>query len=107
MKKITLLLLCGSLLVSFGCAQEKPEAAAKKIFEQQVAGHAGLQMDTSGLDYAIIEQSEDRAVVQVSGLMPVKATLPLVKKQGKWVLGAPAEGHPVNDANAPQEANAH
>jgi hypothetical protein len=107
MKRMICLLAVLGLAVMLGCAQEKPEAAAKKIFEQQVAGHEGLQMDTSGLDYAIIEQSEDRAVVQISGLMPVKATIPLVKKQGKWVLGAPAEGHQAKEANAPQEANAH
>jgi len=91
MKPICALLLAASILLFFGCAQEKPEAAAKKIFEQQVAGHEGLQLDTSGLDYELVEQDGDRALVEVTGLMPVKAKVPLVKKQGKWVMAAPAE----------------
>ena len=91
MKRIICLLVVFGLVVMFGCAQEKPEAAAKKIFEQQVAGHEGLQLDTSGLDYDLIQQDGDRALVEVTGLMPVKATIPLVKKQGKWILAAPTE----------------
>lgn len=91
MKKLFYWILALSLLLVFGCAQEKPEAAAKKIFEQQVAGHEGLQLDTSGLAYDLIAQDGDRALVEVTGLMPVKASIPLVKKQGKWVLAAPTE----------------
>ena len=91
MKKIFYLILVLGLLFTFGCAQEKPEAAAKKIVEQQVAGHEGLQLDTSGLDYELIAQDGDRALVEVTGVMPVKATIPLVKQQGKWVLDTPAE----------------
>ena len=91
MKRMLCLVMVVGMVAMFGCAQEKPEAAAKKIFEQQVAGHEGLQLDTSGLDYDLIEQVEDKALVEVSGLMPVKATIPLVKKQGKWVLDIPTE----------------
>lgn len=91
MKRMLCLVMVVGIVAMFGCAQEKPEAAAKKIFERQVAGHEGLQLDTSGLDYDLIEQVEDKAVVEVSGLMPVKATIPLVKKQGKWVLDIPTE----------------
>lgn len=101
MKRFYALLLVAFLLVVFGCAQEKPEAAAQKIFERQlaVAAHEGMEMDPSGLDYDIVEESGDRALVEVTGLMPVKATLPLVKQQGKWVLDMPAgetlEGKPA------------
>ena len=102
MKPICALLLAASMLLFFGCAQEKPEAAAQKIFEQQVAGHEGLQLDTSGLDYNLVEQGEDKALVEVSGLMPVKATIPLVKKQGKWVLDVP---HEAVEAEAPAAAH--
>ncbi len=91
MKKLFFLILALSLLLFFGCAQEKPEAAAKKIFEQQVAGHEGLQLDTSGLAYELVEQDGDRALVEVTGLMPVKAKIPLVRKQGKWVMAATVE----------------
>ena len=102
MKPICALLLAASMLLFFGCAQEKPEAAAQKIFEEQVAGHEGLQLDTSGLDYNLVEQEEDKALVEVSGLMPVKATIPLVKKQGKWVLDVP---HEAVEAEAPTAAH--
>ena len=91
MKKLFYWILALSLLLVFGCAQEKPEAAAKKIFEKQVASHEGIQLDTSGLDYDLVQQDGDRALVEVTGLMPVKATLPLVKNQGKWILDIPTE----------------
>lgn len=93
MKKIICLIIVLGVAVMFGCAQEAPEAAAKKIFEQQVAGHQGLKLDTSGLVYTIADRGDDTAVVQVSGKMVVKATLPLAKKGGQWVLAVP-EGQP-------------
>jgi len=92
MKRIICLSLLLGLVVMFGCAQEKPEAAARKIFEQQVAGHQGLELDTSGLAYHVVEQGEDNVLVEVSGNMAVKAALPLVKKGGQWVLNIPTEG---------------
>ena len=67
MKKIICLILVLGVAVMFGCAQEKPEAAAKKIFEHQVAGHEGMELDTSGLVYTLVEQAENSALVEVSG----------------------------------------
>lgn len=98
MKKITCLILVLGVAVMFGCAQEEPEAAAKKIFEQQVAGHQGLELDTSGLVYNIVEQGEDNVLVEISGDMAVKASLPLVKKGGQWVLAIPADETPEKEA---------
>lgn len=89
MKKIICLILVLGVAVMFGCAQEKPEAAAKKIFEQQVAGHEGMELDTSGLVYTIVEQGDSSALVEVSGNMAVKAAIPLVEKKGQWVLDIP------------------
>jgi hypothetical protein len=86
MKKIICLILVLGVAVMFGCAQEKPEAAAKKIFEQQVAGHEGIELDTSGLVYTLVEQGDNSALVEVSGNMAVKAAIPLVEKKGQWVL---------------------
>jgi hypothetical protein len=91
MQKVICFALLVGLIVFFGCAQEKPEAAAKKIFEKQVAGHEGLQLDASGLDYELIAQDGDRALVEVTGVMPVKATIALLKQHGKWVLDIPSE----------------
>jgi hypothetical protein len=89
MKKIICLILVLGVAVMFGCAQEKPEAAAKKIFEQQVAGHEGMELDTSGLVYTLVEQADNSALVEVSGNMAVKAAIPLVEKKGQWVLDMP------------------
>ena len=91
MKKILCVILVLGLAVVFGCAQDEPEAVAKKIFEQQVAGHQGLELDTSGLVYTIVDQGDDTAVVNISGNMAVKAAIPLAKKGGQWVLAIPAD----------------
>lgn len=102
MKRICCLLLVLGLATIMGCAQEKPEAAAQKIFERQVqaAAHEGLQMDVSGLEYEMVEEGEGRAVVEVTGLMPVKATIPLVQQKGKWVLEKPVEPAPTKETAA-------
>ena len=93
MKRITCLMLVLGVAVMMGCAQEEPEAAAKKIFEAQVgvASHEGLEMDTSGLVYTIVDEGDNEAVVEVSGNMAVKAAIPLVKEKGQWVLAMPVE----------------
>jgi len=44
MKKIICLILVLGVAVMVGCAQEKPEATAKKIFEQQVAGDSSTPL---------------------------------------------------------------
>jgi hypothetical protein len=90
MKKIICLILVLGGAAMVGCAQEKPEAAARKIFEQQVAGHEGIELDTSGLVYTIVKQGGNSALVEVSGNMAVKAAIPLVEKKGQWVLDMPA-----------------
>jgi hypothetical protein len=89
MKRILCVILVLGVAVIFGCAQEEPEAAAKKIFEQQVAGHVGMELDTSGLVYTVVEQGDNSALVEVSGNMAVKAAIPLVEKKGQWVLDMP------------------
>ena len=98
MKRILCVILALGMAVMVGCAQEKPEAAARKIFEQQVAGHQGLELDTSGLAYHVVEQGEDNVLVEVSGNMAVKASLPLVKKNGQWVLAIPSNEKPEKEA---------
>ena len=98
MKRILCVILVLGMMVMFGCAQEAPEAAAKKIFEQQVAGHQGLELDTSGLAYHVVEQGEDNVLVEISGDMAVKAALPLVKQGGQWVLAIPTGGTPETES---------
>jgi hypothetical protein len=91
MKRLMCLILVLGLAGMFGCAQEQPEAAAKKVFEQQVAVHEGLELDTSGLAYTLVEQEGDTALVEVSGNMAVKAEILLVKKGGQWAMDVPAD----------------
>jgi hypothetical protein len=88
-KRTLCVILVLGMAVMVGCAQEKPEAAAKKIFEQQVAGHEGMELDTSGLVYTVVEQGDNSALVEVSGNIAVKAAIPLVEKKGQWVLDIP------------------
>lgn len=102
MKRLLCVILVLGMMVMFGCAQEAPEAAAKKIFEQQVAGHQGLELDTSGLAYHVVEQGEDNVLVEISGDMAVKASLPLVNKGGQWVLAVP-NGEPDAKAAKPHK----
>ncbi|MCB2168242.1 MAG: hypothetical protein KQI78_11295 [Deltaproteobacteria bacterium] len=89
MKRTLCVILVLGMAVMVGCAQEKPEATAKKIFEQQVAGHEGMELDTSGLVYTVVEQGDNSALVEVSGNIAVKAAIPLVEKKGQWVLDIP------------------
>mgnify|MGYP000035347453 CR=1 FL=1 len=104
MKRLMCLILVIGLAAMFGCAQEQPEEAAKKIFEQQVAGHEGLELDTSGLAYIIVEQEDDTALVEVSGNMAVKAEIPLVKKGGQWVMAVPVDEATEEDPIPAEEA---
>lgn len=103
MKKIFYLLLALAILMFFGCGTDKPEAAARKIFEQQVqgTGHEGLALDTSDLVFSLLEKDDNTALVAVSGRMAVKATLPLVKRQGQWVLDMPTGETPGNEPVRP------
>jgi hypothetical protein len=89
-KTIGIVALLG-LLMLFGCAEQKPEAAAKKIVDQQVAiHHEGFELDTSKVSYRVVTQDDDSATVEVSGNIAVRATIPLTKKDGEWVLAMPA-----------------
>jgi hypothetical protein len=54
-----------------------------------VAGHEGIELDTSRLVYTIVAQEDGVAQVAVTGDMAVKATIPLVEKKGQWVLDPP------------------
>ncbi len=83
-----MVLVVGLLMI--GCADQKPEDAARKIVDQQVAvHHEGFEMDTSRVVYKVVEQDGNTAMVEVSGDIAVKAVIPLVKKGGEWALNVP------------------
>ncbi len=99
-KGICMLLAAGLLMI--GCAEQKPEEAARKIVDQQVAvHHEGFEMDTSRVVYKVIEQDDDTAMVEVSGDIAVKAVIFLAKKEGEWVLNVPHADKAAKGAHEP------
>ena len=101
MKKAICLLVGAGLLLTIGCAEQKPEEAAREIVDQQVAvHHKGFEMDTTKVVYKVVEQDDQHAMVEVSGNIAVKALIPLTKKGGEWVLAAPSAAKPAHAAAA-------
>lgn len=100
MKSAICLLVGVGVLLTMGCAEQKPEEAARKIVDQQVAvHHKGFEMDTTKVVYKVVEQDDQHAMVEVSGNIAVKALIPLSKKGDEWVLAAPSA-----EASAPKAA---
>ena len=100
MKKVMCFVMATGLLAVVGCQKSKPEDAAKAFMNQRIAAHQGFDLDTSGLDYKIVEQNEETAKVMVSGDIAVKAELDLVKSDGKWMVAqkGQGEGNPEKSA---------
>ena len=106
MKKGLCILFTVSLLI-IGCAEQKPEEAARRIVDQQVAiHHEGFELDTSRVTYKVIEQDGQTAMVEVSGNIAVKAVVPLAKKGGEWVLNVPRAKAAAERAHSPEKKSA-
>jgi len=89
MKRIISVLVAVCIAAVVGCAKQTPEDAAKAAVEKQIAAkHQGFIFDTSDLEYEVVKEGEDFARVMVSGEIEVTGEVYLVKKGGKWVLGA-------------------
>jgi hypothetical protein len=94
-------------LVAFlGCAKQAPEDAAKDIVEKLIATkHQGFVLDTSDLEYKVVEQGDDFARVAVSGEIEVKGEIALVKEGNRWVIGgmpeAPAKAEAPSTKSVP------
>ncbi len=100
MKRAICLLVGAGLLLTIGCAEQKPEEAAREIVDQQVAvHHKGFELDTTKVVYKVVEQDDQHAMVEVSGNIAVKAVIPLSKKGDAWVLDTPSA-----EASAPKAA---
>ncbi len=99
-KRIWCLFLLGVLIM--GCAEQKPEEAARRIVDQQVAiHHEGFELDTAKVSYKVVAQDDQTAKVAVSGNIAVQALIPLKKKGGEWVLDVPRAHADAKDAHAP------
>jgi hypothetical protein len=105
MKKVLCFIVATGLLASVGCQPTKPEDVAKAYMNQQISAHQGVDLDTSGLEYQVVEESADTAKVLVSGDIAVTAELNLVKIGGKWSLSekAPESGEPEEPAETSSE----
>jgi hypothetical protein len=74
------------LMAVMGCQSKKPEDVAREFMDRQITAHEGFELDTSKLDYDVIEEGSDTAKVAVSGEIAVEGEIPLVKTDGKWVV---------------------
>ena len=96
MKKLICLLVGAGLLLTVGCAEQKPEDAARKIVDQQVKiHHEGFALDTSKVVYKVVSQDGRKARVEVTGDIAVQAVIPLVMQDGEWVLDMPTGKAPA------------
>lgn len=86
MKKILCLLGVVALTWIGGCVKQTPEDAAKSYVRQMVEKHKGIELNTSKLNYKVVEQDNGTAVIEVSGPVEVKAIMSMVKQGNKWVL---------------------
>lgn len=92
MRRMVCVLVVMGLVAFLGCAKQAPEDAAKDIVEKLIATkHQGFVLDTSDLDYKVVEQGDDFARVAVSGEIDVKGEIALVKEGNRWVVGGKPE----------------
>ena len=97
MKRMMCVLVVLGLAAFLGCAKQAPEDAAKEMVEKLIATkHPGFVLDTSDLNYEVVEQADDFARVLVSGEIEVKGEVTLVREGKKWVVG----GKPAVPAKA-------
>lgn len=98
MKKIICLFASVALLGIVGCAKKAPEDAAKRYMKEMIAKHQGFDLDTSKLNYKVVEETKDTAKIEISGTIEVKGEMALVKRGGEWILepaGKTAEKTPA------------
>jgi hypothetical protein len=107
MKKIIGVLSVLVVATLMGCQQSTPVDAAKQIMNQQITAHQGFDLDTSKLNYELIEEDGDSAKVAVSGAVQVKGEFSLKKEGGKWVLGGKETGAKKEMAVHKGETAAH
>ena len=100
MPKTIVYLVAAGLILFVGCAEQKPEDAARKIVDKQVKiHHQGFELDTSKVVYKVVEQGGDKAKVEVAGDIAVQAVIPLMMQDGKWVLDMPSDKAPAKTAH--------
>lgn len=102
MKGIICSIMVLGWLMVLGCQPSKPEDVAKKFMSRQITAHEGFDLDTSKLQYEVIEAGDDSAKVAVTGDIAVQGEILLVKTAGQWAV---AEKTPQSEPAA--EPSAH
>ena len=92
MKSVVCFVLAMGLLAVAGCQKSKPEDAARAFMNRQIPAHQGFDLDTSGLEYKVVQESSDTAKVLITGDIEVNAELNLVKADGGWKVDEKGEG---------------
>lgn len=104
MKKLFVVMACIGALVMVGCGEkETPESFGKKYIEKKFEN---INCDLVDLDYSITEEGEDAATVVIEGKIKYKEEIHLVKKDGKWMVGAKAAKKESAKAEVKEDAHA-
>jgi hypothetical protein len=92
MKKLLCIFCCLALLATTGCnvfkKENKPEDVGKNYIEEKFSGN---EFDTSGLEYAVLEQTDNKAVLKISGTINFTEEIHLIKEDKKWIMASEAE----------------
>lgn len=86
MKKRFVLFMAVSVLLMAGCGKDSPEADARDYITKSLAFDKKIQLDTSGLEYKVGEETDGKATVTVSGNIKCDGELVFVREKGTWVL---------------------
>ena len=84
MKRIVFVGMLAAVLMFFGCAKPGPEDVAKDVVKKQLQSDYAVKIDTSKLEYTVVDQSDNQATVKVSGTIQYDGIVGLVKENGKW-----------------------
>ena len=92
MKKMLCIFCCLALLATTGCnvfkKENKPEDVGKTYIKEKLAGN---EFDTSGLEYAVLEQTDNTAVLKISGTINFTEEIHLIKEDKKWKMASETE----------------
>lgn len=86
MKKIALTGVLLSVFVIAGCGSDTPDKVAKSYVKDNVNFSKSLDADCKGLEFVVVEENDEKAVVEVKGAVQYEGELKLLKNEGKWVV---------------------
>lgn len=86
MKKLLVVTVIFAAFLVAGCAKHDPENVAKDYVEKQFKSDQPVKADTSGLKYTLVEKTDTRATIEVSGTLDVEGKIYLVKEGKNWKI---------------------